>query len=203
MQKIIRFAAVITIVGTATAAEPLYVPTDAPRTAQVESYPELPSFEGTHVTEYAPAPNINPEAYGNLIPAQPHSIGGHTHEEEFVTEPFVIQQGPPVHGGFYEGAFASSTGVPAALYPNVKVRDVRRIHPDAVTKVVSVRNPCDPSSCVLVEICVPPCKCERVRIRRNGNFVHYDYGRFAVDVVSRPDGLIMIDYDGRLARLRG
>ena len=66
-------------------------------------------------------------------------------------------------------------------------------------KIIKVNVPCAGrkdccESCVYIEICVPPCACdEKVRCRRKGDRVRYDYGKYAVDVRVKK-GFIVVDY---------
>lgn len=71
------------------------------------------------------------------------------------------------------------------LYSNVRVRDRKNMHPNAVTKIVSIPDPCDKCRRVNVEICVPPCAAESVRCFKSGDRIRFCYGRYSVDVVSR------------------
>lgn len=88
----------------------------------------------------------------------------------------------------------------AELFPYVRVRSPRNIAPCAVPIVVQVPDPCAPRNgccprpCVNVEICVPACGCPRVCVTRNGNKTRYDYGKYAVNVISL-NGRIIVDYD--------
>ena len=101
----------------------------------------------------------------------------------------TLLPGPVVH---YDHA-------PIALYPNVKYKDRRKAHPCAVTKVIQVNDPCGrPNACgpecVFIEICVPPDCCnERIRCRRHGNRLRFDYGKYKVDVRVKK-GYIVVDY---------
>jgi hypothetical protein len=94
---------------------------------------------------------------------------------------------------------------PLGLYHRVKYEDLDNIHPCAVKMVVQVMDPCppprDPCSCckpaprfVLVEICVPPCGCKRVKISRGGAKVEYDYGKYEIEIKSKK-GVIVVNYD--------
>jgi hypothetical protein len=80
------------------------------------------------------------------------------------------------------------------LYQNVKVRDRRNIHPGAVSKIVSIPNPCDKCCRVNVEICVPPCANEKVRCYREGDRLRFCYGKYSVDVISRRFDVV-VDYN--------
>ncbi|MBW3541724.1 MAG: hypothetical protein KY476_15760 [Planctomycetes bacterium] len=92
------------------------------------------------------------------------------------------------------------------LYPHVKVEDRDNIHPCAVKKIVCVKDPrdcdkcrdrchCGPPRFVYVEICVPPCKCEKIDVKRkDGSKIEFDYGDYEVELTSK-DGVVFIDYD--------
>lgn len=93
------------------------------------------------------------------------------------------------------------TSEPVEIYTNVKYRQTRKIHPCAEPKIVQVPNPCyDPCDpccgpkCVFVKICVPPCDCPCVSVKRCGEKIRYDYGKYAVDVVVRRN-FVLVDYD--------
>jgi hypothetical protein len=103
-----------------------------------------------------------------------------------------------------DGPVASATQ-PLALYHRVKYEDLDNIHPCAVKMIVQVMDPCppprDPCSCckpaprfVLVEICVPPCGCKKVKISRGGAKVEYDYGKYEIEIKSKK-GVIVVNYD--------
>lgn len=90
---------------------------------------------------------------------------------------------------------------PTALFTNVCYKDLREMSPCAVEKIIRVNDPCacececnccEPK-CVYIRICVPPCGCEEVTCRRDGDRVRYDYGKYAVDVRVK-DGYIEVDY---------
>lgn len=97
------------------------------------------------------------------------------------------------------------SGEPITLFHCVKYKDSRNIAPCAVSQVVFVKDPCpvcDPCNpcaapkCVAVEICVPPCTpCPpKVTCKRGGEYVKYDYGKYAVEITSRK-GVVTVDYD--------
>ena len=90
---------------------------------------------------------------------------------------------------------------PVALFPHVKYKDKHEMAPCAVPKIIRVKDPCacdDCCSCcgpkcVYIQICVPPCACERVKSNKSGTRVEYDYGDYEVDVRVK-DGYIEVDY---------
>jgi len=96
-------------------------------------------------------------------------------------------------------------GAAIPLYHCVRYKDERNIAPCAVPMVVMVKDPCatcDPCNpcaapqCVAVQICVPPCsECPpRVTCRRGGEYVKYDFGKYAVKITSRK-GVVTVNYD--------
>jgi len=124
--------------------------------------------------------------------------------QEFSSDPSAIYAVPPapMPDGYIGGSAVGGIpveGVP--LYHNVKYTDTHEIAPCAVPKIISVLDPCacsDPCSCcgpkcVYVKICVPPCACEDVKVRRHGKRIRYAYGKYAVDVRVKRDH-IQVDY---------
>ncbi len=110
----------------------------------------------------------------------------------------VPEAGPPAVGG-------TPVPVPAGanLYPCVKYHHERKIAPCAVPMVVAVRDPCakkdpcgccEPPKCVMVQICVPPCGCPKVRCKADGAIVRYDYGHYVVSIVSH-HGVVSVVYN--------
>jgi len=89
----------------------------------------------------------------------------------------------------------------APVCTKVKYVDLDEMHPCATTKLIRVMNPCyDPCDrcgcqpeCVTIKICVPPCGCERIKVRSKGKRVCYDYGKYEVDVRVK-NGYIEVDY---------
>ncbi len=97
-----------------------------------------------------------------------------------------------------------------SLFECVRVKDPHHIHPCAVPTIVQIADPCpkcntccDPCNpcaqcceqpCVSVQICVPPCGCPKVKTRRNGHYVKYDYGKYRIEITSR-NGVVTVDYD--------
>ena len=101
------------------------------------------------------------------------------------------------------------------LFHCVKVKDAHHIAPCAVPMIVEIVDPCwkaDPCNpcckpkCVSVSICVPkPACCDpcdrcckdngpKITCSKDGKKLRYDYGKYAVDIVSK-DGAVWIDYD--------
>lgn len=85
------------------------------------------------------------------------------------------------------------------LFDCVRYKNPRKVAPCAVEMIVAVRTPCgckkDPCKpCVNVKICVPPCNtCPKVKIRKQGDKVIYDYGKYAVELTSKR-GEVVVAY---------
>jgi len=123
----------------------------------------------------------------------------------FVTLQGEVVPPAPAEEGYIAPADPAVKAHPTAgLFHSVRYEDLRNIHPCAVTKIVSIKDPCwkpDPCSCecqvapcVLVKICVPPCGCPKVRVTRNGSKVKYDYGKYEIEIYSK-NGYVKVDYD--------
>ncbi|MBL4884792.1 MAG: hypothetical protein JKY95_09695 [Planctomycetaceae bacterium] len=108
-------------------------------------------------------------------------------ESEQKLQPYVVAQAPE-------------------LYSNVIYRDLRKVAPCAVPYLVQVpveQLCCDPCThclrtetvCVTIKLCVPPCKCPCVIVRRNGRKLIYDFGEYRVRVIVRNDGRVIVNYD--------
>jgi hypothetical protein len=99
-----------------------------------------------------------------------------------------------------------ASGPVVPLYANVRYKRERKIAPCAVPQIVMVKDPCakcDPCNpcaapqCVAVQICVPPCTpCPpKVVCRRGGEYVAYDFGKYRVEIRTKKNGCITVDYD--------
>ena len=86
------------------------------------------------------------------------------------------------------------------LFKRVKYVGLRKKAPNAVSKLIVIKNPlrghkkridCCQDECVAIEICVPPCKCEIVREKKNGNKIRYNYGEFGVEVRIKKDHVVV------------
>ncbi|MEM9703734.1 MAG: hypothetical protein AAF907_14945, partial [Planctomycetota bacterium] len=101
------------------------------------------------------------------------------------------------------------------LFRNLDIEDPDHIHPLAVRQVVAVADPSQPAppiglaklfhrgpdpgcvedrALVFVEVCVPPCPPEEVKVTRHGHRVHMDFGKYEVTLTSRR-GYVKVDYD--------
>ena len=174
-----------------------------------------PSRSGLQVRlQFASNGNQNPTYAPQLsIPPQPQFV-----------QPQVPQQ-PPVYGypsvPNYPGAqpFPPVAPAPATIgqYPIdqcpigqfvhcqvplatcVRIRNARRIAPNAVPMIIAVR---DPNMCVhdveervvFVEVCVPPCPLLDLRVSNCHTRVTLDYGHHSVDIRS-VRGMIVVDYN--------
>lgn len=109
--------------------------------------------------------------------------------------PHIAPQPEVVYGGpVYEGMPVAPQ---TTIFTDVKYRAERKIDSCAVPTFLCVPNPCydkcDPCSnpCVLVEVCVPPCKVARIKVRRRGDKLIYDYGRQEVTVTVRKRDIVV------------
>ncbi|MCA9077087.1 MAG: hypothetical protein KDA93_18820 [Planctomycetaceae bacterium] len=133
--------------------------------------PLLPSPSATTAPDYVP-------------PASPVPLSTH----EAYSAP---QSVPPVVIDEYPQVYPVET---VALYDRVRIRDPHKAHPYGVPTVISVADPRNRSCTVNVEVCMPPCACERVTHNLRGNRVRYDFGKYEIEVISRL-GVVIIDYD--------
>ena len=103
--------------------------------------------------------------------------------------------------GGEQAAFVDPASMGVPLYTNVKYKDLDEMSCCAQPKIIAVKDPCaceddcccSAPKCVYIQICVPPCGCELISCRRNGDRIRYDYGQYAVDVRVRRDH-IEVDY---------
>ena len=124
--------------------------------------------------------------------------------EQPVQQP-QVQQLPPVQGyptvapaAFELGEFIGGhCHVPLATC--VEVEDECNIAPNAIPVVVAVRDPCmcaheTQERLVFVQIFVPPCPLQNLRVSRCRTRMSLDYGEYQVDIKS-VNGIIVVDYD--------
>ena len=127
------------------------------------------SFHVSYGNNVLPAPPVPPPVYNHHV--LPHQIG------EFVTCPVPLER-------------------------HVVIKDACEIAPNAIPVVIAVRDPhlgrFGSRDCVerivYVEILVPPCPLQRIRVSPCKTKIRLDYGKYEVDIVSR-NGCIEIDYD--------
>ena len=131
--------------------------------------------------ELAPIPDLH-------VPQIPYSHGEEMIDDHSAGHPIMVEPSTYVDASQY----------PGTLFTRVKYTDLHEKFPHAVSKIITVKNPCWDDSCcepetVCIEICVPPCACEKVKCRMFGNRIRYDYGKYAVDVRIKR-GYIQVDY---------
>lgn len=132
-------------------------------------------------------------SFGNTAPAP-----------RTVVLPQPVLQAPPVPGSF--GHLPHQIGeivtCNVVLEPHVVIKDACEVAPHAVPVIVAVRNPhlsrfgsrgCV-ESLVYVEVLVPACPPQRVRVSPCQTKIRMDFGRYEVDITSR-NGVVEIDYD--------
>jgi hypothetical protein len=131
--------------------------------------------------QLAPVPDMH-------IPDIPYEAGGYESSEVAMGQPFIVDSTTFIEPAAYSGP----------LFTRVKYVDLDEKAPGAVPKIITVKNPlrkrgcCEPET-VCIEICVPPCSCEKVKGRLFGNRIRFDYGEYAVDVRIKRDH-IQVDY---------
>jgi hypothetical protein len=136
-----------------------------------------------------PAPAIGPVEY----------TAGYTPEPVPTPNAVVVAPGQqvltPIPAQVVPGTVVcnSCDGGHIELYKKVRVVHTRNIAPCAVSKIVSVPDPCNPCKCVFIEICVPPGKCENIEVEPRKNRVVFDYGRYSVQVTERR-GTLWVNY---------
>lgn len=125
-----------------------------------------------------------------------------------VTVPQLIQEEVVIVTASAEAPAATLTPVPesepVAMFPGcelfecVKYKNVGKVPCCAVEKIVSVRKPCacqtacECNPCVCVKICVPPCNdCPTVKIRKCGDKVIYDYGKYKVEITTKKSEIVV------------
>ena len=134
-----------------------------------------------HAQELAPIPDLH-------VPQIPYSHSDEMIGEPSAGQPIIVEPSMYVDSSEYLGT----------LFTRVKYTDMHEKCPCGVSKIITVKNPgrhngcCEPDT-VCIEICVPPCACEKVRCRMFGNRIRYDYGEYAVDVRIKR-GYIQVDY---------
>lgn len=129
----------------------------------------------------------------DLSAREPLRVPARSFELAMASEPTLLlpeadPQGTPVP---YTEYIVEQPSPVIPLYTNVRVRNHKNVHPCAVTKIVSIPNPCDKCCNVFVEICVPPCANETVRCFRHGDRLRFCYGKYSVDVISRRHDVVV------------
>ncbi|MEP3480970.1 MAG: hypothetical protein ABJZ55_17110 [Fuerstiella sp.] len=150
------------------------------------------------LSSFAAAMMVAGVAFGQVTPVP----DAHFHSE-VVQAPMYgdagmggVVMGDVIHPG--GSIYCDSCAEP--LFKNVKVKGQRSIHPCAVKKIIRVNSPCPDAGCcgpqcVFIEVCAPPCDCEKdIRCRRDGDLLKYDYGKYGYDVKVR-NGFIVVNYN--------
>lgn len=168
--------------GAIPRADATYLGAPAPfpapgRTAQV------PLSAPGQLTAQAPA----------AAPSPPPVPEGHVIQGPIVHQAPPVYQAPPVQ-------FVAM----APLFHRVEIEDPDHIHPLGVPAIVQVPDPCacdcghchacHGPQCVSIQICVPPCPCPDIKVRRGGRYIEYDYGDYEVEISVRK-GYVKVDYD--------
>jgi hypothetical protein len=129
-----------------------------------------------------------------LILSVPVSVDAAQHP--LTPVPDAVYSTEPVYSAEQPHIYEVHSPPAIPLFHRVKYKDLDEMSPCAKPKLIVVRNPCEDACdapCVAIEICVPTCGCELITVRRNGNRIRYDYGKYAVDVRIKRDH-IEVDY---------
>lgn len=178
MKSLVLTALALGTAGVVAAQQPLLVPTPPAASAPTVFEPQL--FQPS-----APAQISRPTAF-EQIPVAPSLMPAPIPDPAY---------GPTIP---YDQVFlppAPVVGPALPLYQNVRVRQTRNMHPQAVPTLVAIRNPSFGGSCVYVEVCVPPCGPGQVLCYRRGDRIRLDYGKYSVDIVTTRRGVVVIDYN--------
>jgi hypothetical protein len=176
-----------TTVGRSVATTPVSVRSDSggPVLTRLQ-VPPAPGVQGAYA---APMPEPLPGPVDFDTHYGPADIHGHYGS---------LEGGGP-------GLIHGPIGPAVELFPCVKYRGLHRMSPCSVPKLVQIRNPhacrkacgCCVPPCVNVLICVPTCGCETVKVKRNGDRIVYDYGKYWVVVQVRKND-VLVNYHRRL-----
>jgi len=139
----------------------------------------------------------------------PLDLGEPTRTPPGLVDPVVLRQDPaaeltPMPEASVPMAMPAEAGV-IELFPCVTYKNECKIAPCAEPMIVSIKDPCickplcctgcPPVRCVHVKICVPPCDCPNVKIKREGAKIRYDFGKYSVTIRSVPrKGEVIVDY---------
>ncbi len=149
----------------------------------------------------AQEPTVAPDFTPPLLPAPPPIAA-----PDYIPQPSSVPllSAPPWSGETYiasQPVLSSITitppayhAPPVALYDRVRFRDEHQAHPYGIPTVIAVADPRDRSCVVHVEVCMPPCECEKITRNRRGNRVTYDFGQYEIEIISRL-GVVIVDYD--------
>lgn len=119
-----------------------------------------------------------------------------------VYRPVSPQPVPPIVQLPIEMDYHPITEAPGIeMFKRVRYTGERRKAPNAITKVVVIKDPCQRKnssceSCVAIEICVPACACEKVTANKSGNNIRYNYGKYGVEIRIKA-GRVVVAYHRR------
>ncbi|MDG2129474.1 MAG: hypothetical protein P8K08_15855 [Fuerstiella sp.] len=133
---------------------------------------------------------------GPAFSTVPSYINVPSHPDVLATAPALQQLH---HVPFHLGDVVTC---PVPLETCVRIKDADKIAPDAVPVAVAVRDPHSGrfgsrgcvEALVYVEVLVPTCSLQGLRVSPCRTKIRLDYGHHAVDIVSR-NGVVRIDYD--------
>jgi hypothetical protein len=175
MKRLLTLAILCGTTATATAHQPMPAPAIGPVEYTAGYTPEpVPTPNGA----VPPAPGLQP---GTIVGSVAVAPG----QQVLAPIPAHVNPGTVICN--------SCDGGHIQLYKKVRVVHARNIAPCAVSKIVSVPDPCDPCKCVFIEICVPPGRCENIEVNPRKNRVVFDYGRYSVQVTERR-GTLWVNY---------
>lgn len=142
-----------------------------------------PALTGFQEPLPAPAPYNEPIPYSQ--PAQLPPVYAETPDAGTIMAPI---DGQPM--------LLPETG--CDLFQAVVYRHPKKAHPCSIPAVIAVKNPCltkrdCPTSYVNVEICLPPCDCAKVKVKKCESKVVYMYGGYSVEVTSKK-GKVIVTY---------
>lgn len=176
------------------------------RRLRVPLLPDLPPTAADDSTRLAaqpeelPPPVVREFEQPNQPIEGPRLVGprGNTRPQPILPDAapqIELRQAPRV----VPGMFASFD---APVYPNVRVKDGRKIAPGSVPALVAVKDPhackhdcnCCRDRMVFVEVWVPPTR-PRFKVEDGGREVELDYGEYEVEIESKTRGYVVVDYD--------
>ena len=191
------------------------IPVSAEARQVTLSVPKLPPAQVLHPPKLEPIPEApGAPIFQAPVPADPGQRSEVISEvppspvyRPLVPPPvatFDIPQTQPVVHAPIEPNYTPVLTAPAIpMFERVRYVSERKKAPDAVTKVIVIKDPtqrraaaADPERCVAIEICVPPCECEKVTPNKSGNRIRYNYGKYGVEVRIK-NGRVVVAYHAR------
>ena len=202
------FAAVSAVAGTAAAQAPAAPLLPTPATGPVLELPPQQSVQAAPAlppaTPYQSAPGYAPDhhvvpnhvppqpivtpSYGPVVP--PAAPQAHVPHQSYYGP--AVQPAPVVDHGRYVSPEALVLHGP--LRPvRVRYKDRDNTHPLSVRQTLFVPSPCGQGQ-IGVDVCAPP-GCPVIKVKRDGRKIEYDYGDYEVDIITKKDGELLVDYD--------